>query len=483
MPGSPAQGSGGHAGSAPHAATASGPAAAPAPPARTADRQLPGSRFPRWLRIATSILVGIVTYLIGLIISMMALIAAPWAFDGGQLGDLGVMTVLVLVPLWATVFVRHRWPWAPFIVGAMLAAGWGDCLLMLVGMFHLLIRSPRRQALIAAIAGGLLTTISTLRLCLTRTELNPYSILFIDPGIQPTGLATAAPPPESATAVNGLTIAVAVVAFGLSLGFGLLLRRTRRMQAVEAFASHEVELNAALTAELARQSERELLARELHDTLSHRLSIISLHSGALEVGSDSAADVTSTASALRREAHASLEELRHLVGGVRAGTLAGVQARRHASTPPNLASMRSLPQLIASVQATGTVIRQTIIIEDLDSAPTPVDRAAYRIVQEALTNAMKHAPGAPVELSVTASAAAGVRIRVSNPVPAAEAAGTSDLSHTGSGAGLETIRERAAAFGGHAQLGVHGGEFVVDVVFPPFNRPAPPLAPADPSGP
>ena len=144
--------------------------------------------------------------------------------------------------------------------------------------------------------------------------------------------------------------------------------------------------------------------------------------------------------------------------------------------------MRSLPQLIASVQATGTVIRQTIIVEDLDSAPTPVDRAAYRIVQEALTNAMKHAPGAPVELSVTASAAAGARIRVSNPVPAAEAAGTSDLSHTGSGAGLETIRERATAFGGHAQLGVHGGEFVVDAVFPPFNRPVPPRVPADPSG-
>ncbi|MBP0661952.1 histidine kinase dimerization/phosphoacceptor domain-containing protein, partial [Mycobacterium tuberculosis] len=80
-----------------------------------------------------------------------------------------------------------------------------------------------------------------------------------------------------------------------------------------------------------------LLARELHDTLSHRLSVISLHSGALELGSKDGADVASTASALRQEAHASLEDLRELVGGVREGTLAGAGPHKEQSTPPSLA--------------------------------------------------------------------------------------------------------------------------------------------------
>ncbi|MGO2026446.1 MAG: sensor histidine kinase, partial [Brevibacterium aurantiacum] len=308
-----------------------------------------------------------------------------------------------------------------------------------------------------------------------------------------------APPADALLAITLVTIASAVIGLGISLGVGALLRRTKRMKAVETIAARETQRNDSLSAELARQSERELLARELHDTLSHRLSVISLHSGALEVGSKDDADVASTASALRHEAHASLEDLRHLVGGVREGTLTNPGPHKEASTPPSQASMRSIPQLVASVQSTGTIIRPSIVIQDVESASTVLDRAVYRIVQESLTNAMKHAPGAPVTLEVTVSADMGAHVVIANPMPPstnhfqppanslAEAApgippyptsaplvgsshstGQWNLSLTGSGAGLEGIRERVTMLEGEVFIGVREGSFVVDAKLPPF---------------
>src|SRR5699024_5806888 len=156
------------------------------------------------------------------------------------------------------------------------------------------------------------------------------------------------------------------------------------------------------------------------------------------------------------------------------------------------ASMQSIPQLITSVQTTGTIIRPSIIIQDVDACPPALDRAIYRIVQEALTNAMKHAPNSPVTVEVAVSAAAGAKISVANPVPgkrdipprpqyAPDSAGgldpgttarsprpATDLTSTGSGSGLVGIRERTELFGGTAALGVRAEEFRVDVEFPPF---------------
>ena len=156
--------------------------------------------------------------------------------------------------------------------------------------------------------------------------------------------------------------------------------------------------------------------------------------------------------------------------------------------------------LISSVASTGTVIRPLIVIQDVDSCPPALDRAAYRIVQEALTNAMKHAPNLPVTVDIAVSAARGIRISVSNPLPSAPGpvdvpprpryapgpargagAGAPDhgpgpaghrpgpqdaqLGSTGSGSGLVGIRERTEMFGGEASIGVFGNEFRVQVCF------------------
>lgn len=104
-----------------------------------------------------------------------------------------------------------------------------------------------------------------------------------------------------------------------------------------------------------------------------------------------------------------------------------------------------------------------------------LDRAVYRIVQEALTNAMKHAPGVPVTVDVRVSAHDGARILVANPLGAPPQSGEAravgdgvDLSGTGGGMGVPGIEERARMLGGHVVVGPRGDAFVVDVQMPAF---------------
>ncbi|WP_248279147.1 histidine kinase [Brevibacterium sp. 'Marine'] len=470
------------------------------------EQSVPRRRIPRGVRIAGSILVGVIAYLFGFLTSSMAVTANAWAFSDGELNDTGLVAILLLFFVWGLVFLRHRWPWVPFIAGGLLTAGWGDALMLLIAVFHLVIRAPRRQAITASAVGTGLIAFSTLRMCLAPVEHNPFSIFFLPDPAQVTGLEATIPPEDSHLAIRIITIAAGVIGLCTALGVGALLRRTRRMRAVESIAEREALRNESLTAEIARQSERELLARELHDTLSHRLSVISLHTGALEVGAGTDPEVASTASALREEARASMEDLRHLVGGVRNGNLASPRPGPGSSSPPSRATMSAIPELISSVTSTGTIIRPLVVIQDVESCPPALDRAAYRIVQEALTNAMKHAPNLPVTVDVAVSAARGIQISVSNPLPrgsgsvgvpprpryapdSAREPGAGVPAHgwappgsnpvpqgahlgsTGSGSGLIGIRERAAMFGGEASIGVVGNEFRVQVSFRSFIPP------------
>jgi signal transduction histidine kinase len=286
---------------------------------------------------------------------------------------------------------------------------------------------------------------------------------------------------DTAIVLRVLVLALGIASTGIAVGVGYLVRRTRRMRTVETFAAHQTERSEALTEQLARQSEREMLARELHDTLAHRLSVISLHSGALMVSAGDPERTVETASALQREAKASLEEVRSIVRDVRGEDRSSVGAAGTAVAPA-LASLRTVPDLVASVRATGAPVSATLLLEDLETAPAVLQKAAYRIIQESLTNAVKHAPGADVTVDVRASAAEGVHVVVSNRLGdrvqagdrgAADGASADGpdayLAGSGGGMGLIGLRERARLVGGDADAGPREGRFVVEVTLPPWG--------------
>ncbi|WP_332839735.1 sensor histidine kinase [Brevibacterium yomogidense] len=422
----------------------------------------------RALRIALDIVIGLLVYVSGVLVGSLSLIGVPGAMDeSGELSGVGAIVFLLVWMLWLTVFVRTRWPLVPLIAGAVCGLMGGDVLLLLVGVFHAVVRLPRRPATAATATGAAVVVWAVVRACVREPGYNPFAFLVAPEGVALTGPDAHVFSPQTALAIDVLTIVSGAVALGIAVGVGYLVRRTRRMRSVEAVAAHQTERSEALTVQLARQSERQMLARELHDTLSHRLSVISLQSGALEVSRDDAR-AAEAAAAVRKEAKASLEDLRDLVSGVRDGT-AGATRTVLTDTTPALATLRTVPDLIASVRSTGPDVTAIIVLEDVDRAPALLSRTVYRIVQESLTNAMKHAPGRPITVDLRVSAEHGARIFVSNPsVPEQEALG--DLTGSGGGMGLIGIEERVRMVSGEVSIGPRGDSFVVDVRLPPFTE-------------
>jgi signal transduction histidine kinase len=209
-----------------------------------------------------------------------------------------------------------------------------------------------------------------------------------------------------------------------------------------------------LRAEQARSAERERIAREMHDVLAHRLSLLSLHAGALEFRPGAPPEeIAATAAVVREAARAALEELRDVVGVLREGTDGEIRRPQ-----PTLAD---LPTLIEESRAAGMRIEAELDLPGTDGAS--VGRTAYRVVQEGLTNARKHAPGVLVRVKVTTSPEA-IRIEVCNPAPLARPAAP---ARPGAGSGLVGLGERVELADGELRHEVGpSGEFLLEVTLP-----------------
>jgi signal transduction histidine kinase len=143
----------------------------------------------------------------------------------------------------------------------------------------------------------------------------------------------------------------------------------------------------------------------MHDVLGHRLSLLSVHAGALEFRPDaSAEEIAGAAKVIRENAHQALQDLREVIGVLRApvGEL----------PQPTLADVR---QLVAESGRAG--MRVGLHEEVAGTVPDLVGRTAYRIVQEGLTNARKHAPGAEVRVRLAGSPGQGLTVEVGNDAP------------------------------------------------------------------
>ena len=221
-----------------------------------------------------------------------------------------------------------------------------------------------------------------------------------------------------------------------------MVQRTRRQAQRERRGRTRAERQ--LRAEQIRYAERTRIAREMHDVLAHRISLLSMHAGALEFRPDAPPEeIERAAGVIRASAHQALEDLRETIGLLRSEPDGG-------APPPPQPTLMALPGLLEESRAAGMRLHADVRVADLAAVPDSIGRHALRIVQEALTNARKHAASAPVDLRVDGAPGEGLQIEVHNPAPVL-AAGAQALP--GSGSGLVGLAERAALAGGHLEHG------------------------------
>lgn len=241
---------------------------------------------------------------------------------------------------------------------------------------------------------------------------------------------------------TGQSYAATVVLPVLAVLVGLWLGSRRRLLLALAADVEHLSVEARLREEAARITERSRIAAEMHDVLAHRLSLIALHTGALATRSDTLpAPVAERLALLRTTSVEALTDLRDVLGVLRDPDAAPAG---DTLTP----MMREVEVLADEARAAGQHIDLTTDGRP-EQAPTTHRLAVYRIVQEALTNARKHADGAAVTVRIGYGPPATL-VEVTNP------AGAPRTDTVGSGYGLIGLRERVTALGGHLDSGPAG---------------------------
>lgn len=240
----------------------------------------------------------------------------------------------------------------------------------------------------------------------------------------------------------------AVTAWGMYLGSRRELLWTLRNRAERAEAEQE------LRAGRARDNERARIAREMHDVLAHRISQISMHAGALGFREDLSADeMRASAAVIQQTAHEALTDLRGVLGVLRDRSTGELL---HTPQP----TYRDLAELVEEAGASGMRVEYDDLIACTDEVPDAVGRTLYRIVQEGITNARKHAPGALLSIRVSGTPDDGIEAVLRNPV------GFGPSQTPGSGLGLVGLAERAQLRGGHLSHGRDGSTFVLHTWIP-----------------
>ncbi|MEV6283661.1 histidine kinase [Kribbella sp. NPDC051770] len=205
----------------------------------------------------------------------------------------------------------------------------------------------------------------------------------------------------------------------------------------------------------ARMLERTKMAREMHDVLAHRLSLLATYAGALEYRPDSSPEkLAQAAGVIRTGVHQALDELREVISVLRDGEIDELPGGRPQPT------FGDLDALVQESRDAGSAISYAAEVSAAETLPPATGRTAYRVVQEGLTNARKHAAGRPVSVVVKGRPGDGLVIELRNPggngVPAAP----------GSGTGLVGLTERVNLAGGTLDHGKTAGEFRLHAALP-----------------
>ncbi|WP_328441727.1 histidine kinase [Streptomyces sp. NBC_00444] len=228
----------------------------------------------------------------------------------------------------------------------------------------------------------------------------------------------------------------------LVVGSGELITRL----ALRLLGPSPAERLAALEERTDQLLERTRIARELHDSIGHALTVAVVQAGAARAAGDPA--FTDRAlDAIEETGRAALEDLERVLGVLR-------ESERPVSSRPTLTDA---DRLLESARASGAKV-DAELTGAVDTLPGPVSREGYRILQESLTNVLRHAGAVPVRVRIAVTdGTLGLEVR--NPL-------TADIPGPGRGSGLRGIRERAALLGGNARTGPDRGDWQVHVELP-----------------
>ncbi|MEU0670257.1 sensor histidine kinase [Streptomyces lavendulocolor] len=264
---------------------------------------------------------------------------------------------------------------------------------------------------------------------------------------------------ESGLSPYARKVTVAILLVAVVVGASLRGRQVAR-SALEAQEERTAEERARRTL----LEERQRIARELHDVVAHHMSVISIQAQvAPHLVENPSDELRENLAGIRRSAVDALVELRRVLGVLRSEDPDG--DTRHAPQP----GLDRLDELLAGVRAAGLTVT-TGTTGRPRPLPPGVALSAFRIVQEALSNAMRHAPGAPVRVD-TVYLPSGVSVRVTNAAPERPVAPS-----PGAGHGLLGMRERTAMLGGDLATGpTPDGGWEVTAILPTEPASAEPL--------
>ncbi|BBG05012.1 MULTISPECIES: sensor histidine kinase [Pseudonocardia] len=358
-------------------------------------------------------------------------VGVPWSGDGGGM-TVPAVTVLALACLGAVL--RRALAPAGLALGTLaLAVGvvWQSrtdvgTLVVFTDLLYCAVRyPPRRTAQIVAVCSGIVVAL-----------LAGAALVF----------------GGGRLAILSLFNLVLVV--GVPTVWGLEVRRHADIAEVERARAREAARAAARERDAAVAEERARMARDLHDVVAGRLSAIALQSeAALHSGADPAM-MRRVLGTVRESGVAALGEMRTMIGLLRTG------GPHDPHTAP--ARLSELDRLLDEVRAAGLTVRHVDDRPPGTEVGAPVELAGFRIVQESLTNAAKHAPGAPVAVRLR-TVGEELVIEVRNE-PGSRPATEGPALHGGTG--LAGLAERARAVGGTLVAGPDGDGWLVRAALP-----------------
>jgi len=368
----------------------------------------------------------------------------------GKTSDVGLLIALLGIAFVVAVQWRQRWPLVLALVGVggvLLQLG---PTLALISLMWIFVTRPWREALWVGAAVTLATGFAVWRDLVPTPAATSFWRTIIAQDGHPVGWY--------------VPVVVTIVLVAAFVGIGLWLRTRDALRTAEGVAASERQTVTTLTDQVSRQTERERLAREIHDGLGHNLSILSVHAGALEamaeVAGDELVDRPEGADAVERRTASQLKESAQVVRETAAKSVSELHSLLNILRNPGDAdvaaptkTLRDVRALIDDSVTAGMPLVATVYVEDGEAMDPPLAQAAYRIVQELLTNARKHASTVSVRLSMTGGPAEGeLVIGTANHLPPPKWPPSPD-GETRRGTGLVGIRERVEHYGGDMQWG------------------------------